>query len=404
MNRVYDVLIAGGGPAGLSAAYAAAAGGLRVAVFERSKEIGYPIHTSGGSWLADLRALGIPERYMHPIRTGRFCTRESEAVFSYADPVSCILDVRGLYQYLAVLAAKAGAEIFSASHVAGLLFNHERPAGVRLRGDLRFFAPLVIDASGLAGVLAQQMGMRQEFKRIGVGAEVDLVAPQWPQDTIALLFGSLAAPSGYGWIFPHGEARVRLGIGVIRPDTNADPQEHLRHFLRHPPAQVADYLPCNTVAAIETHSGAIPSVPPLQRASADGLLIVGDAGGMISTLLGEGIRFAIELGRLAGEVAVAAHHARRFDAKFLRRFDRAWRKRYGRMFAWAEAANRRIASYDDEKWHEKIRWLENLPAHVIPPLLRGDWLETELLKALWRHRSGARFSLWKRIGLITSLR
>src|SRR5574341_1940447 len=100
----YDVLIAGAGPAGLSAAGAAARAGLRVAMFERSKEIGYPVHTSGGSWIAELRRLGVPDRFMHPIRTGKFLAPSATATFSYDEPVSCILDIRGLYQYLAAKA------------------------------------------------------------------------------------------------------------------------------------------------------------------------------------------------------------------------------------------------------------------------------------------------------------
>ena len=385
MNRHYDVLIAGGGPAGLSAAYAAAAGGLRTAVFERSKEIGYPIHTSGGSWMAELCALGVPEKYMHPIRTGRFLAPGAAATFSYHDPVSCILDVRGLYQYLAVLAAKAGAEIFPASHVTDLLFEGTSPSGIHVHGHGQLFAPLMIDASGMAGILARQTGLRQEFARYGLGAEADVILDQWPPDTIALLFGSLAAPSGYGWIFPHGDGRVRVGVGVIRPDTAVDPRLHLQQLLRQSPPEIFGGVPLRATAAIEIHAGAIPSVPPLTKTSTDGLLIAGDAGGMISTLLGEGIRFAIELGRLAGEVAVMAHRAGRFDARFLARFDRAWRRRYGRMFAWAAAVNRRIAGYDDKQWAAKICRLGKLPAEVIPPLLKGNWLNPGLLKALWKN-------------------
>ncbi|HEX8729006.1 MAG TPA: FAD-dependent oxidoreductase, partial [Ktedonobacterales bacterium] len=66
--RQYDVLIVGGGPAGLSAAEAAAKAGARVAVLERRKEIGYPVHTSGGSWISDMRAIGVPADLYYPIR------------------------------------------------------------------------------------------------------------------------------------------------------------------------------------------------------------------------------------------------------------------------------------------------------------------------------------------------
>lgn len=68
MSEQWDVLVVGGGPGGLAAGTAAARGGARVAVCERSAEIGSPIRTTGGSFVADMEKLGVPAELYHRIR------------------------------------------------------------------------------------------------------------------------------------------------------------------------------------------------------------------------------------------------------------------------------------------------------------------------------------------------
>src|ERR1700691_2186240 len=78
-----DVIIAGGGPAGLSAAEVLAAHGRSVTVLEQNQEIGSPIRTSGGSFIDEMEALGIPARLYHPISRVRFLSPNNAAVFDY---------------------------------------------------------------------------------------------------------------------------------------------------------------------------------------------------------------------------------------------------------------------------------------------------------------------------------
>src|SRR5256884_2306993 len=111
MPEEYDVLIVGGGPAGLAAAEAAAGLGARTVLLERQNEIGYPVHTSGGSWISDMRALAIPEHLYHPIQRVTFLTPRRELSLNYNPAVACVVDVRGLYQYLGSRAVAAGAEV-----------------------------------------------------------------------------------------------------------------------------------------------------------------------------------------------------------------------------------------------------------------------------------------------------
>ena len=63
----YDAIIAGGGPAGLAAAETLAQRGCSALVLEQNHEIGSPIRTSGGSFIDELRAIGIPASLYHPI-------------------------------------------------------------------------------------------------------------------------------------------------------------------------------------------------------------------------------------------------------------------------------------------------------------------------------------------------
>src|SRR5258708_35773540 len=104
-----DVLIVGGGSAGLAAAESAAKRGVRTIVLERQNEIGYPVHTSGGSWISDMKALSIPEHLYHPISNVVFVSPHREFSLHYNPAVACVVDVRGLYQHLASRAIAAGA-------------------------------------------------------------------------------------------------------------------------------------------------------------------------------------------------------------------------------------------------------------------------------------------------------
>ena len=77
----------------------------------------------------------------------------------------------------------------------------------------------------------KQAGLAPGFCRFGVGSEYDLWAPQWDQSEAVIAVGSEVAPSGYAWVFPWGRNRVRAGVGVIHPDSSANPDRFLDGFV-----------------------------------------------------------------------------------------------------------------------------------------------------------------------------
>src|ERR1700722_3362275 len=94
----YEVIIAGGGPAGLAAAETLALRGCSTLVLEQNHEIGSPIRTSGGSFIDELEELAIPAHLYHPISRVRFVSPGNAAVYDYASPRMCVMDVRGVFQ------------------------------------------------------------------------------------------------------------------------------------------------------------------------------------------------------------------------------------------------------------------------------------------------------------------
>jgi digeranylgeranylglycerophospholipid reductase len=369
----YDVLVAGAGPAGLSAAFAAASKGASVLVIEQNSEIGSPTRTSGGSFVRELIELEIPRSLFHPISRVRFLSPQRAATFQYDQPVLCVMDVRGVYQHLATRAAQAGATVWLASKVSDVLLEGGRVTGVRVetrtKSQVEVTAGVVVDATGYKGQLLRQAGLSPRIQRFGVGAEFDMFAPECDENEAVLVVGSQFAPSGYGWIFPWGEHRVRVGVGVIHPDQSCDPVGLLEKFVAG-----ANQLGVNLNGAqpIEYHFGLIPS-EMTECFVGDGILAVGDAAGHASTLVGEGIRWAIKAGRMAGGVAASAVTRGDVSASFLSRFQSEWLSQYGRSLRIANMVNRRISRWDDRKWDEWTELLGMLSPTEFATALKSDF-------------------------------
>ncbi len=340
MAEDWNVLIVGGGPAGLAAGEAAAKEGARVLIVERQHEIGYPIHTSGGSWVSD----------------------------------ACVLDVRGVYQHLANRAIAAGATLRVQHTVEQTLLEQGRVCGVTAKNHVServtLRADVTIDASGVSRHVGVRTEMGKAFHRYGYGAEYDMYAPNYPQDELFLIMGSQFAPRGYAWAFPRGNGRVRLGVGVLHPDCDDDARVYLDRIVHDLPQLTHKF---KGASPIEYHTGLFPSEGPVERFSRDGLLLAGDAGGHGSTLVGEGIRFAIYSGQMAGTVAAEAVKAGDTSAAFLGRFDKRWRARFGRDMDIAYMINKRIANYSDEQWDSALDLMKRLTPAQMAQALRGDF-------------------------------
>lgn len=386
-TQLFDIIIAGGGPAGLAAAKASANKGLHVLVLEKSREIGYPVHTSGGSWTRELKELGIPDQYIHPIHRLEFISKSAHASFHYDQPEICIIDVRAVYQHLAEQAALSGAEILTNTTVQEAILEAGKICGVKaVRNGIpvEFKARLVIDASGFGGVIARQMGLAKPVTSYGNGAEYEIVTKGWQQDKTTILLGSDFLPVGYAWLFPYGENRVRVGFGIIAPGCKDNPLKLLENFINsdHPVAQKL-----RPYSIMETHLGCVPNSGYIDKSFADNLLIAGDSAGQVLGIAGEGIRLALDIGRMAGETAALSLSENDTSAAFLRSYETSWKTKFARSIEINARLNQIIRNYKDAQWDKAVTILNEVDPAIVLALMKGSF-DLKLLSLIMTHNPG----------------
>lgn len=394
-----DVLILGGGPAGLAAAEVCAAAGLRTVVVEKKREIGSPIQTSGATYIPEIRKLGVPASRIHRVERILFVSPAQEASFkNLADGIG-VLDVRGMLQDMAEQAAGKGVRFLLGTRALEPLVRGRAVKGALVQtfqgGRERIAARVTIDATGLASVTARKMFGFSGFRRYGVGLEYDVVAPRWPQEDFVLVVGSRAAPTGYGWVFPWGGSRVRVGVGVTYPEArDVDLKTCLERFM----VEDERFGPLlRGAACLEIHRGFIPDEPFSARPVADGLLIVGDAAGQASALAGEGIRFAMEMGQLAARATVQSLSRGGPRKELLARAHQEWDRRHGRSFRIAMEINKRMASFSDPQWDKAVRYLARLTDRQFLQFLKTDFSLSLFLRIVARNPDLAGKELVRRV-------
>jgi geranylgeranyl reductase family protein len=361
-EHVHDVVIVGAGPSGASCAYWLADAGWDVVVvekkvFPREKTCGDGLTPRAVRQLADMDlegALAGSHRYqgLRAFGFGRSIDMRWPEHPNFPDYGYTITrhDLDGL---VAGHAEAAGATLLQGTEVTAPVVDEKAP----LAGPLPTLTGVTVKEKGAAAtrtikaryVVVADGSNSRVGRMLGTARRRDLPMGMalrgyyrserhddpFIESHLDIRDAEGNVVPGYGWIFPMGDGRVNVGVGLLSTD-----QRWKGLNTSHLMDAFVDFAPASWGIRPETSlgpptGGKLPMGLSVGPRAGGNVVITGDAGGAINPFNGEGIAYGYETGRLA---AAALGHALTGEGEgALRDYDRELTAAYGPYYKVARA-------------------------------------------------------------------
>jgi digeranylgeranylglycerophospholipid reductase len=349
--EAFDITVIGAGPSGSIAAKHAAKSGLRVALIEEHKSVGWPLECAGllGMKAIEQSEINLSKVKVREFRGATIFTPQSCASFKACNSKAWAIDRKLFDRALALEAVKHGAELRLGTSVRGLS-REGQLSTLALSDSEEISSRIVISAEGVRSRIARQAGIDPPRVMLS-GAQVEVPIQIEDPEKVELHLSQKIAPGLFAWVIP-----VRSGFARIGLCARDNALMRLESFLRSEAiSKRLEGSPLDLVV------GGLPlSVP--KRTIAEGFMAVGDAAGQVKPTSGGGIYPGLVSAKIAGRVAAQAVQEGDCSMRRLEEYESSWRAAVGRELEIGMKLNELLSGMSDDELDEVIGYLGRKPS------------------------------------------
>jgi len=308
---MYDVIIAGAGPTGSTAARLCSDAGLSTLVLEEHAAIGYPVQCAGLLSSSAFRECEVSDAsVLNTVRGARIRGSAGHELFFAADTTRAYVVDRGRLDHeMAARAADAGAEFSLKTHVTAINPQKRRLLITGISGKQEIPYNILIAADGPRSIIARGLGIAPS-RHIYAGIQAEI---SWNGSPDFVELHPNASPDFFAWVIPLSARRARIGLCGMR-DT---------------PARFAAFAKQFSPTKVHEMTGTVP-IGIRSRTYGAGCMIAGDAAGFPKPTSGGGVYTGVRSARYAAEVAVAAAETGDVSDLILAEYEKRWRVDFGK--------------------------------------------------------------------------